>query len=704
MRRARLDPDRSDVIVVEESVRSSLQKIDLQAPRDDTPGRLRSQLNVVLFSGGSGTHSITEALLKHRQISLKILINAYDDGHSTGRLRRFIPGMLGPSDVRKNISRLMPCTERGQKSLKYISDYRLPAGIGRTDAIEFIGNVLNATYSALPENLAVAFPQLTLWQSRRLCSFLNTFLRYYHEQESPGLHFDFTDCAVGNLLFAGCYLEEGRDFNAAIDAFTEFYEVPRGALLNITEGENLFLVAEKENGSYLLKEAGIVAAQDTTRITDLYLIDAETYRNRIETAGSEPAEGWGTILRNAHRIPRLNARAAQALAEADVIIYGPGTQHSSLFPSYMTERVAEAIMANRKADKVFVGNIHRDHDIQGDDADDLARKLLYALSRKGQVQVNWLDVVSHFFVQRSDGQTLSKASYVPFDESRFSFPLETVKVRDWEAQEGGHSGGVVLDELRQIVQSRIDIELAPLPHMVSIIIPVLNEERTIAQVLKTVTALDFQPLGLSKEVIVADGGSEDRTVEIARSVRNVYVYQLAKPSGRGAAMRLGAGKARGNVVVFFPGDDEYRPEDLYLIVNSLMHSGFRAVFGTRATKCTSLSERLKQIYANNRRLYLTSKYGGMLLSVVTLLLYNRYVSDVLSSVKAYDARLLRSLDLQCDGLDLETEIVAKLSMKKEYMLELPVEYKPRSRADGKKIRATDGLKALLALVRYRLRG
>src|SRR5271154_1364811 len=91
--------------------------------------RPESQINVVLFSGGSGTQSITEALLRHPKISLKILINAYDDGHSTGRLRKFIPGMLGPSDVRKNINRLMPVAERSQRSLKLVSDYRLPVGI-----------------------------------------------------------------------------------------------------------------------------------------------------------------------------------------------------------------------------------------------------------------------------------------------------------------------------------------------------------------------------------------------------------------------------------------------------------------------------------------------------------------------------------------------------------------------------------------------
>src|SRR4051812_45814390 len=101
----------------------------------------RSQINIVLFSGGSGTQSITEAFLRHPQISLKILINPYDDGHSTGRLRRFIPGMLGPSDVRKNINRLMPATERSQKSLQALSDYRLPVGIARAQALALLDRV-----------------------------------------------------------------------------------------------------------------------------------------------------------------------------------------------------------------------------------------------------------------------------------------------------------------------------------------------------------------------------------------------------------------------------------------------------------------------------------------------------------------------------------------------------------------------------------
>src|SRR2546429_6160277 len=143
----------------------------------------REQINVVLFSGGSGTRSITDAFRRHSQISLKILINAYDDGHSTGRLRRFIPGMLGPSDVRKNINRLMPARERSQESLKKISDHRLPAGISRDDALLTIQHILAGRYQALPKQLAEVFPHLEVWQWKRLSGYLNTFLDYMHQQE-----------------------------------------------------------------------------------------------------------------------------------------------------------------------------------------------------------------------------------------------------------------------------------------------------------------------------------------------------------------------------------------------------------------------------------------------------------------------------------------------------------------------------------------
>lgn len=664
--------------------------------RQETP---RTRINVVLFSGGSGTSSITEALLRHPQIHLQILINAYDDGHSTGRLRKFIPTMLGPSDVRKNINRLMPSTERCQQSLKRLSDHRLPVGVARADALALVSALIEGDCGALPDELANEFRQLSVQQAGEFRSLLEAFLAYFRAEEEAGNTFDFTDCALGNLLFAGCFLREQRDFNRSVAAFSRLYEVAPDALLNITLGENLFLIAEKEDGSVLLGEADIVAAQSPGKIAELYLIDERIYRTHIDGA-PEPAGGWLPLIRDASRTPHLNPAVAQAIAQADVIVYGPGTQHSSLLPSYLTDGLGEAIAANRAADKIFIGNIVRDFDIQEDDINDLARKFMQAMSRKNGLGINWSDCVSHFFVQGTEDSAADNARYIPFDPAKFMFPIEGIQVRDWESVEGHHAGGFVLQELQKIVQSRIDIELERIQHMVSIVVPVLNEASTIAEVLKSLQLLNFQPLGMTKEIVVVDGGSTDRSREIAQLVRTVRVYDAPR-AGRGSALRLGIEKARGSIIVFFPADAEYDTDDLYSLVRFMVQSGFRVAFGTRAVKVRDLSEQLKGIYAGHRGLYLTSKYGGILLSIVTLLLYNRYISDVLTSVKAFDAQLLKRLRLTSNRRNLETEICAKLGLLHEYISEFPVNYHPRTRQQGKKITFSDGLGALSALLRYR---
>jgi 2-phospho-L-lactate transferase/gluconeogenesis factor (CofD/UPF0052 family) len=667
----------------------------------------RTQINVVLFSGGSGTHSITQALLRHPQIRLRILINAYDDGHSTGRLRRFIPSMLGPSDVRKNINRLMPVSERCHQALKFLSDYRLPAGIARTDALALIETLTSGHRAALPHNLGTHFGKLTLEQVDGFRSQLATFLTYFHNQERVGRTFDFTDCALGNLLFAGCYLQQEQDFNRAIDAFCLYYDVAPGTLLNVTRGENLFLTAQKADGCILLGEADIVAAQTSAKITDLYLVDGRIYLSEIEgwvEATVESPGGLAQSIRAGARTPLVNPAATEAIGEADVIIYGPGTQHSSLFPSYMTKGIGEAIAANPAAEKIFVGNIVRDLDIQEDDVNDLAAKFMDAMTRKLEAPLAWRDCVTQFFVQHAEDSAPDRAKYIPFDPSKFKYSLETIRLRDWESGEGRHSGGLVLDELQQIVQSRIDVELQRIQHMISIVVPVLNEANTLLQVLKSLLLLDFQPLGLTKEIIVVDGGSTDQSRAIARSVQSVRCFETKPGAGRGAALRLGIEMARGSIIAFFPSDQEYKTEDLYALTTPVAQSNYRVVFGTRAIKVRDLSEQLKGIYTDNPVLYMTSKYGGMILSILTLLLYNRYISDVLTSVKIFDALLLRGLGLERNGRDLDAEICAKLGLFHEYVLELPVDYRPRTRLQGKKITILDGVKTMAALIRYRFWG
>ena len=680
--------------------RLGLANLLLNAGGDPSiPGKFGPRLNLVLFSGGSGTGTIAEALLRQPRIDLTIVINAYDDGHSTGRLRRFIPGMLGPSDVRKNINRLMPRTQERHAALRALSDHRLPRHYPFDAGMRIVEFAAAGLEPDLPPELLPQLDALSVGQAREFKKYFRRFLEYACSEAECGNRFDFDDCALGNILFAGCYLEEGRDFNRAIKAFSGFFEIA-GRILNITQGENLFLMASTENGEFIKGEAELVSREATSAIRELYLVDERVYRDEIEPDANLTAADIERLVGIGVRVPHINPEARQAIEGADLIVYGPGTQHSSLLPSYMTEGVGEAIAGNTGTDKVFISNIRRDVDIQREDASDLARKFLRALSRGGKVQLDWTDVVTHFFFQGDESGKV-REGYVPYNHDAFDFPAESVTVRDWESNDGKHAGGYVARELARLVQVRLGAVLEASPDLVSIVVPGINEEGRVEEALRRLTAMDFSAFGLGREIIFVDGGSKDRTLEIARGVAGVKTYQLQDSYGRGAALRLGIERARGDLIVFFPSDLEYSEDDLYNVVFSIVRNHFKVVFGTRTAKCADLSSVLKTIYGGKKLAYLVSKYGGMLLSTATLFLYNRYVTDTLTSIKGFDARLLRSLQLQSSGMDLDAEIVAKVCRRQEYILEVPVEYRARTKAEGKKSTTRQGVKALWALFRWR---
>lgn len=671
-----------------------------KGPNQQSTDNPTTLLNVVLFSGGSGTGTISPYLLRHPQVSLTILINAYDDGHSTGRLRRFIPGLLGPSDVRKNVNRMMPHSQERHAALLSLSEHRLPKSYPFDDGMKLVRAFAEGGKTGIPDQLAAHFDQLSVKQARTFQKFFQRFYEFADQGAARANRFDFNDCALGNILFAGCFLDEARDFNRATSSFSEFFEV-HGHILNITRGENLFLMARTEAGRIIRGEADLVSIESDSKISDLYLIEEGVYRTKIEPGTDLTVDEVARNIEAGRTTPEINPEAQTALAAADLIIYGPGTQHSSLLPSYMTLGVAEVIAANKNAEKVFISNIRRDVDIQQEDANDIAQKFLKAIQRNGEVDVGWNDVVTHFFFQHKDTQGKSEPGYIPFDGEAFEFPLTRVTARDWEEQSGKHAGGYVMQELSRIIECRIGTSFESSRHMVSIVVPVLNEAGTIEEALRRLTAIDFYSFDLRREIILVDGGSTDGTFEKAVATPGVRVYRSPKQEGRGAAIRHGIEKSRGDVVIFFPADLEYSESDLQAIVFSIIRNHYKVVFGTRAIKCTNLDARLKKVYGGKGLAYLVGKYGGILLSVTALVLYNRYVTDTLTSIKGFDARFLRSLNLEADGMDLDTEIVAKVARSGEYILEIPVEYKARTRIQGKKSTTIDGIKALWTLISWR---
>jgi 2-phospho-L-lactate transferase/gluconeogenesis factor (CofD/UPF0052 family) len=321
---------------------------------------------IVLFCGGRGSATIIQALLR-QDVDLTLLVNAYDDGLSTGVLRNFIPGMLGPSDFRKNLSYLFG--NYSQAALKNLMEYRLS---GAPPEIEKLARFAAATGTP-DQPLKAWFDQLPHEKLSRMRALLARFFAH-----AAGAGFDYRDCSLGNLVFAGAYLEQGEDFNAAAAAVAALGDSP-ARLFNVSEPQNRVLVGLKQDGTLLASESAIVEPQSASPITDLFLLEQTLTPDDVQKLAAMDFAGKQAWLKARDAVPKLSAAAAEALAGADIILYGPGTQHSSLFPSYRIARTA--LEASPAAVKALVINLESDNDIQDLSAGDIVdRALTYGAS------------------------------------------------------------------------------------------------------------------------------------------------------------------------------------------------------------------------------------------------------------------------------------------------------------------------------------
>jgi 2-phospho-L-lactate transferase/gluconeogenesis factor (CofD/UPF0052 family) len=335
---------------------------------------------VTLFTGGRGGASIARQLLRRPGIDLSLVINGYDNGLSTGALRRYLPGMLGPSDFRKNLLLHLDGGDPEQAALITVLRRRLPAGATRKDLDGFIDTLASPAGGPMPGPAGAAI-------ARDLSAFRHRLHRHPH-----GL--DLGGCALGNLVLAGAYLRLGGDFNGAVRSCARTFGSP-ARLLNITNGENAFLVALKQDGRLLADEADIVAPQDAAAITDLFLLrEPLSPARRAELAGQPIAQLRHTLARHRAGVS-LNPQAWRAIRRADLIVYGPGTPHSSLLPTYLTPGLEEAIGASRARARVFVVNISDDHDVTGMTAPELVERTLAYLGDPANQRSTITHVLHH---------------------------------------------------------------------------------------------------------------------------------------------------------------------------------------------------------------------------------------------------------------------------------------------------------------------
>jgi glycosyltransferase involved in cell wall biosynthesis len=225
--------------------------------------------------------------------------------------------------------------------------------------------------------------------------------------------------------------------------------------------------------------------------------------------------------------------------------------------------------------------------------------------------------------------------------------------------------------------------------LVSIVVPAYNEAATIQEVLRRLSVVPFR-----SEVIVVDDGSTDATPNLVAAIDDVRLIRRPRNAGKGAAVRDGIAATSGAIVLIQDADLEYDPKDLPRLLGPLIEGHADVVYGTRLRGGEPQRAHLFWHYAGNR-----------FLSLLTNILFNTTISDMEVGYKAFRGDLIRGIHLVSDDFRFEPEITAKvLKIPGIRLYEVPISYYGRTFAEGKKITWRDGVRAVGALVRFRLRG
>jgi glycosyltransferase involved in cell wall biosynthesis len=223
----------------------------------------------------------------------------------------------------------------------------------------------------------------------------------------------------------------------------------------------------------------------------------------------------------------------------------------------------------------------------------------------------------------------------------------------------------------------------------SILMPVFNERATVEGAIAD--ALGAELPVESRELVVVDDGSTDGTREILRATswpENVKVLYHDRNRGKGAAVRSALANASGEYAAILDADLEYRASDLAPVLAPLLAGEASVVFGTRA-------------WSAHTAFSFWYVVGNRCVTLATNVIYNCWISDVMTCHKAMRTELFRSLPLRERGFAIEPEIAARVLRAGERIYEVPISYRARSRAEGKKLTAADGLRVLRTLIRCR---
>ena len=226
----------------------------------------------------------------------------------------------------------------------------------------------------------------------------------------------------------------------------------------------------------------------------------------------------------------------------------------------------------------------------------------------------------------------------------------------------------------------------------SVIVPVYNERDTVAEIVRRVLAAD---VGLDLEVVLVDDGSDDGTrvlypeIVAEHPTADIQVHELPANRGKGAAVRAGLARSRGDILLVQDADLEYDPRDYPRLLAPILDGRADVVFGSRFVGSEE-----------HRVLFFWHRVGNRLLTTLSNVLTDLNLTDMETCYKVFRREVIQSLRLEEDRFGIEPEMTAKIARMRVRVWEVPISYNGRTYAEGKKIGLKDAFRAVYAITKY----
>ncbi len=232
--------------------------------------------------------------------------------------------------------------------------------------------------------------------------------------------------------------------------------------------------------------------------------------------------------------------------------------------------------------------------------------------------------------------------------------------------------------------------------IISIIIPVFNEEKFIEKTINKVLKADS--LNFKKEIICINDGSTDKTHQILKKlknkIKNLIIINNKKNLGKGFSLKKGFLKSKGDIVIIQDADLEYNPEEYPILMEPFIKYDADVVYGSRFL--TNKPHRVLFFWHYITNLFLTT---------LSNMFTNLNLTDMETGFKAFKGLIIRKIapELKSKRFGFEPEITAKIAkIKKIKIYEVAISYQGRTYEEGKKITWIDGIKAIFEIIRFNL--